>query len=478
MDPVGTEPTVGRRWWLVLLATSIGAFIVAANLSTVNVANPTIRKHFDASLSSVSWVVTAYAIVFAALLVPAGRVADRYGRRLLYISGLCVFAAGSLVSGVGPHLWVVVVGRAIQGIGAAFITPSAIGLLLEITPAARRTRALAWTGGVSSIGVATGPTLGALVVDHLGWRWSFLIAPPFALVSYAIGRNVMPRTRQPDAEGRIDVVGLVLAIGAMGLVTLAISEGRRWGWADSRTIVAFAVGAMCAVLFVLQCRRHPAPVLPLRLFRARSFTVASIAGVVYGVASGSILFVNVFFLTQIWHYSPSKAGFSMIPGPVVASFVALFVGRVGSKYGERALAVPGSLILGLGIILYVTQTDATPNFWSEWFLGAALTGVGVMLVFPMLSSAGVRDVEPHALSVATAAIRGAIQFGQAAGVSIVAAVLGANPDTVGVFHRAWFVLVACCVGSAIVCMGLQPPVKAKPAALREAKLEKATYTSS
>src|SRR5205814_3198831 len=127
-----------------------------------------------------------------------------------------------------------------------------------------------------------------------------------------------------------DLLCLVLAIGAMGLVTLAISEGLRWGWASTNTVGTFIVGAICTVLFVLQCRRHPAPVLPLGLFRARSFCIASIAGVIYGVASGSILFVNVFFLTQIWHYSPSKAGCSMIPGPVVASFVALFVGRVGS----------------------------------------------------------------------------------------------------------------------------------------------------
>jgi EmrB/QacA subfamily drug resistance transporter len=456
VDRVGEEASERRRWWLVLVSTSIGGYIVAANLSTVNIANPTIRAHFDASLSSVSWIVTAYAILFAALLVPAGRVADRYGRRLLYVSGLCVFAAGSLVSGVGSQLWMVVVGRAIQGIGAATITPSSIGLLLEITPPHQRTRALAWSGGVSSIGVATGPTLGALVVDHLGWRWSFLIAPPFALVSYAVGRRVLPRTRQPDAEGRIDVIGLVLAVAAMGLVTLAVSEGRRWGWTSGETIAAFAVGALSMVLFVLQCHRHPAPVLPLRLFRARSFTVASVAGAIYGVASGSILFVNVFFLRQIWQYSASKAGFAMIPGPVVASFVALFAGRVGSRYGERVLAVPGSLILGLGIVLYVWRTDATPNFWGEWFLGAALTGVGVMLVFPMLSAAGVRDVEPNELSVATAAIRGAIQFGQAAGVAIVAAVLGANPTTVAVFHRAWFVLVVCCVASAVVCLGLQP----------------------
>jgi NTE family protein len=168
----------------------------------------------------------------------------------------------------------------------------------------------------------------------------------------------------------------------------------------------------------------------------------------------------------------------MIPGPVVASFVALFVGRVGSRYGERALAVPGSLILGLGIVLYVWRTDATANYWSEWFVGAALTGVGVMLVFPMLSSAAVRDVEPHALSVATAAIRGAIQFGQAAGVAIVAAVLGSNPITVSVFHRAWLVLVACCLGSALVCLGLQPQVHGRPASSARPRLAKATYTSS
>jgi hypothetical protein len=256
----------------------------------------------------------------------------------------------------------------------------------------------------------------------------------------------------------------------MGFVTLAISEGRHWGWTGAATIAGFVAGALCAAVFVAQCNRHPAPVLPLQLFRARSFTIASIAGAVYGVASGSILFVNIFFLTQVWHFSPTRAGFSMLPGPIVATFVALFVGRFGTRYGERALAAPGSLVLALGLLLYIARTDATPNFWSEWFVGASLTGVGVMLVFPMLSAAGVRDVDAPSLSVASAAIRGAIQFGQAAGVAIVAAVLGANPTTVSVFHHAWFVLVGCCVVSAIVCLGLQPAPRSRAVGLERDEL--------
>lgn len=456
-EAVGVSAGERRRRQLVFVSTSIGQYIVGANLSTVNIATPEIRAHFDVSVTSVGWITTAYAIFFASCLVPAGRVADRYGRRTVYMAGLLAFTIGSVISGVGPSLWLVVLGRAVQGVGAALYTPSGIGLLLEVTPEKDRTRMLALSGIFSSAGVATGPTLGALIVDGLNWRWSFLIAPPVALASYLVGANALPKSKGNPNEPRVDIAGIALAIVSMSLLTLGISEGRIWGWTSAATLLSIAGGLALFGAFIGQCRRSIAPVLPLGLFRSRVYSAATATGLLYGIASGSILFVNVFFLRNVWEYDTFRAGIAMVPGPVVASFTAPFAGRFGTRYGERAVTIPGLLILALGIGLYVLLTGSEPHYWADWFVGASLTGMGVMLVFPMLSGAAVKGVKPEMFSVATGSLRGAVQFGQAAGVALVVAVLGSNPTDAGEFHVAWLLLVACCVLAAVCALGLRPP---------------------
>ena len=196
-----------------------------------------------------------------------------------------------------------------QGLGAAAATPSGIGLVQEVTPDHDRTRTLAVSGIFSSAGVATGPTVGTLIIDNWGWRLSFLIALRVATASYLIGRNALPHSRGNPGEPPLDVVGIASAIVSMSLLTLGVSQGRGWGWVSVSTILATATGLL------------------------------------YGIASGSILFINVFFLRNVWHYGTAKAGVAMLPGPLLASMTAPFAGRLGTRYGERVVAIPGLVLL-------------------------------------------------------------------------------------------------------------------------------------
>jgi EmrB/QacA subfamily drug resistance transporter len=457
---------------MVLIATSIGSFATAANLSTVNVAFPDIRASFpDASLSSIGWVITAYTIAFAAVLLPAGRWADCHGRRRVFFIGLAMFGAGSLLCGLAPTLSAVIVGRAVQGCGAALIVPASLGLLLEASAPEERTRAVALYGGITAIGVATGPTLGALIVDSAGWRVSFLLSPPFALVAWLLGRRTLSASRGVGAA-RVDAIGVVSGTVAMALLSLAIAEGRTWGWSSTRTAVALLGAVLASALFVRQCRTHPSPVLPLALFRVRSFSLSVGATVLFGAATGAVLLANVLFLTGVWHYSILRAGLAMAPSPIVAALCAPIVGRAGSRYGERALAVPGALVLASATSWYRWRVDATPDYFEEWFVGAVLSGIGINTAFPMLQSAGVRDVGAVRYSVANAATRASLQLGTAIGVAVLVAILGEDAAGLAQFQVAWHVIAPLAKGVGVHPLGKPaPPALGGARRLRRARVE-------
>lgn len=441
-----------RRWGFVLASTGIGSFVTSANLSTVNIAFRDIGRSFpDAPLASLQWVVTAYTIVFAALLLPSGRLADAYGRRRTFFSGLAAFALGSLITGAAPSLAIVVAGRAVQGVGGALIVPASLGLLLEVTAAEDRTRTVALYGGINALGIATGPTLGAIVVAHAGWRWSFLLSLPFAALACALGVRDLPCTRAGIAAA-IDAVGVVLAAVSMATVSLSIAQGRSWGWASGRTLGALAIGLLAGVAFVRRCRTHPSPVLPLDLFRIPSFALSTAATVLFGISTGAILLTNVLFLTGIWKYTTVEAGLAMAPSPVIAAIVAPIVGRVGSRYGERIVGVPGVLILAAATLWFHTHAGPDADFWVDWFPGACMSGLGINMAFPMLQSSGVRDVGVARFSVANAATRAALQMGTAIGVAGLVSVLGASAPTVDRFRTAWLLIAVFAVLSAALIL--------------------------
>ena len=424
--------------------------MTSANLSTVNIAFPDIQRSFEGeSLASVGWVINAYTIAFAAILLPAGRLADSHGRRRVFFAGLGLFAFGSLVTGAAPTLLIVIVGRAIQGVGSALIVPASLGLLLEASPPDEITRSVALYGGITAVGVATGPTIGALIVDTASWRWSFLLSLPFAFAAWAAGRNHLS-TAGGERRRRVDMIGVVLAAGAMAAVSLAIAEGRNWGWSNTRTVASFAVGFFAGLGFVLRCVRHDDPVLPMTLFRVRAFALSTTATVLFGLATGALLLANVLFLTDHWHYSIVRAGLAMSPSPVVAALAAPLVGRFGARLGERAVGVPGALILAAAGWWFHSRVGLEPHYWADWFPGAVMSGLGINMAFPMLQATGVRDVGPARFSVANASTRAALQLGTAVGIALLVAILGNGSTAIDDFRTAWLLIAIFATGSALL----------------------------
>lgn len=270
----------------VFAVTALGAFMASLDLSIVNVAFPAMARTFpQAPRSALAWVITAYAIVFASLLVAAGRTADRLGRRRVFFAGLCVFTAGSALCGLAPSLALLVAGRVAQGVGAALLLPSSLGLLLEVFPHRSRSQAVALWAGVGALAVATGPSLGAVVISAGGWRFAFYINLPVGLLAWALGRRVLPHDTITTRPAPPDYLGAALVSVSLAGLVLAISEGSNWGWTDPRVVGGALASMVLGSLFLRRCARHPEPLLDLSLFRHRSFTVANAATLVYAMAS-------------------------------------------------------------------------------------------------------------------------------------------------------------------------------------------------
>ena len=453
-----------RRERLVRVAVGSSALVVGLNLNTVSIAFADMRAHdFEGeSLAALGWVLSVYTIFFGALLVPAGRLADRLGRRTVFLWGLVVFSVGSLVTGLGPVLWVVIAGRVIQGIGAAAIVPSSLGLLLDATPPHRRATATAFYSGLSSLGGALGPTVGASVVKFASWRWSFLLSPVIAAVSFAFGRTSLPRVAADRKAALPDVLGASIIVVMLMSLSLAIVQGRSWGWTGARVDVAFALAALMVPMFIVRSRRHPSPVLPLRLFSLRSFACANSAAFTFGVSTGAVLFSNVQFLNVVWQRSVFQSGLGLLPLALTAAIVAPFAGRLGARFGERAVAVPGALVIAAGIASYRLLATTEMAYFSRWLPGSLLFGAGLALTYPMIAAISVRGVPSAELSVASASNRTALQIGNAVGIAVVIAVLGdpRGPEALGSFRQAWVVMGIGAVVTALMIASVEPARRA------------------
>ena len=314
MRAVGVVGADRKRWRRVLLVTGMSSWINTATFSTINVGLTDIAKSFPGhSLSAIGWVITTYAIVFGAFLLPAGRIADRFGRFPVYNLGLALFSVGGIVAAIAPTFTLLIVARVVQGAGAAINAPASIGLLLEVTPPNERVRAITLWSALTTIGGASGPTLGALIIENGGWRWAIAGPAVLTIGVWWAGRRHLPRSAPTKSSAPLDVIGTVLATAAMALLVLAISEGNRWGWGSLATVSAFTGTTVAMVLLIVRSRRHPEPVVPTKLFRARSFSVGTASSVVLGVMGGSIQLNQALFLRQVWHYPALKEGWRSPP---------------------------------------------------------------------------------------------------------------------------------------------------------------------
>jgi EmrB/QacA subfamily drug resistance transporter len=446
-----------HRRWKVLLVTAVAVFMSFLDVTIVNIAFPSIEATFDeASRADLSWVLNAYNIVFAALLVPAGRLADLVGRKRVFVIGVWLFIGASALSAAAWSVEVLVGARVLQAAGGALLVPTSLSLLLPEFPIEKRATATAIWGATGAVAAATGPSLGGLLVDLTDWRLVFLVNVPIGLAALIPARRLLVESRDPDRGAIPDVVGVGLLAAGVGLVSLGIVQGPEWGWGGADVIGALAAGVLLLAASLVRSGTVAAPVVDLSLFGVRSFAVANSAMFLYSMAFYAMLLANVLFLTQVWGWSVLTAGFALTPGPIMAALTAPVGGRLSDLHGQRVVAIPGTLLFATGVALTALLTDATPDYVTEFLPGAIVAGAGVGLTFAALGSAAVAELPPARFATGSAVSATARQIGAVLGISLLIALLGtpAPLEAMDAFHEVWWLMAGLGAAAALVSTAL------------------------
>jgi EmrB/QacA subfamily drug resistance transporter len=443
---------VARRW-KVLLVTAVAVFMGFLDVTIVNIAFPDIRSSFPHdSLASLSWVLNAYNVVFAALLVPAGRVADIVGRRRMFFIGLVVFLAASAVCGAASSVEMLVAARVFQAAGGAILVPTSLGLLLPEFPLEERATATALWGATGAVAAATGPSLGGVLVHATDWRLVFFVNIPIGLAALIPARRLLRETKQ--VGGRLpDALGTALLTLGVAALSLGIVKGPAWGWGDTKTITALIAGALLLIAVVYRSSTHGSPVFELSLFKVRSFSVAVTGTFLFSLAFYALLLCNILFLTELWHYSVLKAGFAVTPGPLMAALSASVSGRFADRHGQRVLAVPGPLVFATGCALFASGLGAQPDYLGHFLPATILTGIGVGMSFASFSSAAVAELPPTRFATGSAIASCLRQIGAVLGISVLIALLGAS-QSLHTFHHAYALMAIPSAAAGVIALGL------------------------
>jgi EmrB/QacA subfamily drug resistance transporter len=409
--------------WRVFLVVGLAVFLSVLDLFIVNIAFPDLRKDFPGvGLSGLSWVLTAYAIVFAAVLVPAGRLGDLYGRRRLFVAGLALFTLGSALCALAPSVEALVAARVLQGIGAAALTPNSLGLILPVFPPSKRSTAIGAWAAIGAVGASLAPPLGGLLVE-VSWRLIFLVNVPLGILAIVLALRLAPEVRDARATRLPDAAGIALLVAAVALLTLGLAQGEQWGW-DERVIGAFAAAAILGWVFLRRCARHPAPVVELSLLRVPAFALAGLSTLLFSAGFAGLLFGNVLFLTDVWGYSVLTAGFAFAPGPILAATTAALSGRLADGRQPAAFGAVGGLVFAAGCLWFITQVGADPAYLAEMLPGQILTGTGVGLLLPSFTATAAATLAPGKLSTGIGVQTMCRQIGAALGLAAWVAIVG------------------------------------------------------
>jgi EmrB/QacA subfamily drug resistance transporter len=455
-----------RRARAVFIVTALGTFMASLDLSIVNVAFPDIEASYPAASSaSLAWIITAYSIVFGALLVVGGRTGDRLGRKRVFLGGIAVFLLGSFLCGIAPNVATLIGARALQGVGAAFLVPASVALLIGAYPPERRMQIVAQWGGIGALAVATGPSLGAAIVSAGGWRWAFFVNIPVGLFVLLFGRRVLTESVGDTESKTPDYLGVGLMSLALASLVLAISEGSTWGWTDARILGAVAVAFVAGAVFVHRTLHHDDPVIDPSLFHSRSFVIANTATVVYATGFFAMLLGNILFLTGVWNYSIMKAGLAVTPGPVVVAIIAGAAGKLAARVGFRPVLLLGASFFATGLATYIALVTATPNYLATWLPGTLLVGVGVGLTFPVLSAGAVSSLPPARFAVGSAVNQTARQIGGALGIAVLVALIGSQrqlADPLDGYHQLWAFAATTALVSGVIGSFIPRPTSHQP----------------
>ena len=451
---------------LVLLIVCAGSVLASLDLFIVNVALPDMSRDLGAhNLSSLSWVLNGYTIVYASLLVLFGRLAERRHRERGFLLGVAVFTVASAACGAATSVPMLVTFRVVQAAGAALLTPTSLSLILATTAAERRHRAVRIWTSVGGLAAALGPVVGGLLVAA-SWRWIFFVNVPIGLAAFAVGWLRLPALPGHDVP-RPDASGALLVTGGVGALTLGLVQGDSWGWSSPATLGVLALAIVVIGLFVLHCARGANPLVDPTLFRARSFSGASTISIVFSIAFGALLLSVVLWEQDVWGWSALKSGLGLAPGPLMVPLFSLLVaGRLVARFGPGPVIAAGAGLVAAGAAWWLLFAHVRADYPRDFLPGMILTGVGVGLTLPTMMATATASLPPQSFATGSAVVNMLRQVGLAIGVAMLIAVLGngGNPTRpFPAFRHGWDAIVIAALAAAVVSAALLRP---KPTAVR------------
>ena len=419
-EPREPQPQ-GKHVAAALISVCLGFFVIQLDVTIVNVALPAIRHEIGGSTAGLQWVIDAYTLALASIMLTAGSAADRVGARKVFTIGLATFAVGSAACAAAPSLGVLIAARALQGLGASALLPCSLALLVHQFPDPRaRARALGVWGGMGSAGVALGPVLGGVLVAAAGWRSIFLVNVPVCLATIVLLRRYVTESA-PDPDRRTDRAGLVLGVLALSGLTAAFITAGQAGWASPLPAVLLAAGIVSGLLFVRAEQGSSSPMLPLSLFRSRSLSGATAIGLVFNlVLYGSLLCLSL-YLQQARHEPVLTTGLLLLPMSLVVGLGSLASGRLTARFGPRPPMIAGLTLAAVGAALLATAGPSEPL--TVLVTGSVLLGL-VSLAMPAMTAVVVGAAGPEHAGVASGTLNAARQAGGALGVAVLGSLLG------------------------------------------------------
>lgn len=449
--PAANATQVRVSPWVMVV---IGAASVLSSLDlfVVNLAFPAIRDSFPGSTNqTLSWVLSAYSIAFAAFLVTGGRLADLYGRKRVFKAGLLVFALASAGCALAPDAWLLIAARGLKGLGAALLIPTSLGLLLAAYPKARHKQMVGLWAATGSVAAALGPTLGGALVE-IDWRLIFLLNLPIAGVALWLCRYLLETA--PGEGAFPDVLGSALLIGAIGSLVAGISYAPDWGLGSTALWVVMGMAVLALTLFVRRCLTVASPALDLRVFRVPTFTLATVGMACFYMGFAIMLLGGTLYLTQVWQWTPMLAGLAFGVGPGVAVLASLLAGR--TTMAPRHLTILAGWLFVLGGLWWYAFLDMAPDYWRAYLPGLVLTGAAAGIGQTGFLAGGAAALPARQYATGTGVINTARQIGAAVGVAVFVAVSG--PALVAPqFRTAWLLMAAFGLLAALSALLLRSP---------------------
>jgi EmrB/QacA subfamily drug resistance transporter len=412
-----------KKWW-TLAAVSFGLFMIMLDNTIVNVALPTLQKSLHLKVSELEWVVTGYALTFGALMLTGGKLADLFGRRLIFVVGLAIFTLSSLGCGLAGSASVLIGARVVQGVGAALMNPSTLSIITVTFPPRQRGTAIGIWAGVSALALAIGPLAGGVITEHINWNWIFFINVPIGAIAIVAAFAFIEESRDTSLVQRPDVPGLFSSALGLFALSYALIEANTYGWTSGRILGAFAVAVVSLAAFVLLERHQRLPMLDLSLFRNRGFSGANGVMLLVGLAMFGVFFYVSLYLQQVLSYSPTQAGASFLPWTLLIILLAPHAGRLSDRFGPRPFVSSGMAIVAVSLFLF-SRMGAHTTWWGL-LPAMILGGVGMSAAMAPTTAAAMASVRPDKAGVGSAVLNSMRQVGGSLGIAIMGAIVASG----------------------------------------------------